>query len=129
MGFEAVTLRIPPVGYCLETSARLMCFISLHLFVYRAHEEATWKAKAQFAIVLTQSGETFEIMKPSEFKKKTAVAQSVQLLATGLTIERSEFTSRHGQDTDPEARVRFPGTTRKKSSGSGTGSTHPREYN
>jgi hypothetical protein len=31
-------------------------------------------------------------------------------------------------DTDPDARVRFPGTT-KKSSGSGTGSTQPREYN
>jgi hypothetical protein len=27
------------------------------------------------------------------------------------------------------SRVRFPGTTTKKSSGSGTGSTQPREYN
>lgn len=38
---------VSPVGYCLETSALLMCFISLHLFVYRAHKEATWKAKIQ----------------------------------------------------------------------------------
>jgi hypothetical protein len=30
--------------------------------------------------------------------------------------------------TDPEARVRFP-ALQKKSSGSGTGSTQPREYN
>jgi hypothetical protein len=30
--------------------------------------------------------------------------------------------------TDPEARVRFPALP-KKSSGSGTGSTQPREYN
>jgi hypothetical protein len=31
--------------------------------------------------------------------------------------------------TDPEARVRFPALPEKKSSGSGTGSTQPREYN
>jgi hypothetical protein len=31
--------------------------------------------------------------------------------------------------TDPEARVRFPALSEKKSSGSGTGSTQPREYN
>jgi hypothetical protein len=32
--------------------------------------------------------------------------------------------------TDPEARVRFPALPeKKKSSGSGTGSTQPREYN
>jgi hypothetical protein len=31
--------------------------------------------------------------------------------------------------TDPEARVRFPVLPGKKSSGSGTGSTQPREYN
>jgi hypothetical protein len=31
--------------------------------------------------------------------------------------------------TDPEARVQIPGITRKKNSGSGTGSTQPREYN
>jgi hypothetical protein len=31
--------------------------------------------------------------------------------------------------TDPEARVRFPALPEKKSSGSGTGSTRPREYN
>jgi hypothetical protein len=30
--------------------------------------------------------------------------------------------------TDPEARVRFPALPKKKSSGSGTGSTQPREY-
>jgi hypothetical protein len=30
---------------------------------------------------------------------------------------------------DPEARVRFPALPEKKSSGSGTGSTQPREYN
>jgi hypothetical protein len=29
----------------------------------------------------------------------------------------------------PEARVRFPALPEKKSSGSGTGSTQPREYN
>jgi hypothetical protein len=31
--------------------------------------------------------------------------------------------------TDPEAQVRFPALPEKKSSGSGTGSTQPREYN
>jgi hypothetical protein len=31
--------------------------------------------------------------------------------------------------TDPEALVRFPALPEKKSSGSGTGSTQPREYN
>jgi hypothetical protein len=31
--------------------------------------------------------------------------------------------------TDPEARVRFPALPEKKCSGSGTGSTQPREYN
>jgi hypothetical protein len=31
--------------------------------------------------------------------------------------------------TDTEARVRFPALPEKKSSGSGTGSTQPREYN
>jgi hypothetical protein len=31
--------------------------------------------------------------------------------------------------TDPEARVRFPAIQEKKRSGSGTGSTQPREYN
>jgi hypothetical protein len=31
--------------------------------------------------------------------------------------------------TDPEARVRFPALPEQKSSGSGTGSTQPREYN
>jgi hypothetical protein len=31
--------------------------------------------------------------------------------------------------TDPEARVRFPALPEKKSSGSGTESTQPREYN
>jgi hypothetical protein len=31
--------------------------------------------------------------------------------------------------TDPEARVRFPALPEKASSGSGTGSTQPREYN
>jgi hypothetical protein len=31
--------------------------------------------------------------------------------------------------TDPEARVRFPALPKKKSNGSGTGSTQPREYN
>jgi hypothetical protein len=31
--------------------------------------------------------------------------------------------------TDPEARVRFPALPEKKSSGSGTGFTQPREYN
>jgi hypothetical protein len=30
---------------------------------------------------------------------------------------------------DPEARVRFTALPEKKSSGSGTGSTQPREYN
>jgi hypothetical protein len=33
------------------------------------------------------------------------------------------------QITDPEARVRFSALPEKKSSGSGTGSTQPREYN
>jgi hypothetical protein len=31
--------------------------------------------------------------------------------------------------TDPEARVQFPALPEKQSSGSGTGSTQPREYN
>jgi hypothetical protein len=31
--------------------------------------------------------------------------------------------------TDPQARVRFPALPEKKSSGSGTGSTQPHEYN
>jgi hypothetical protein len=31
--------------------------------------------------------------------------------------------------TDPEARVRFPALPEKNSSGSGTGSTQPHEYN
>jgi hypothetical protein len=31
--------------------------------------------------------------------------------------------------TNPEARVRFPALPEKKSSGSGTGYTQPREYN
>jgi hypothetical protein len=34
-----------------------------------------------------------------------------------------------GQATEPEARVQFPVLPEKKSSGSGTGSTQPREYN
>jgi hypothetical protein len=40
----------------------------------------------------------------------------------GTRVETASVT------TDQESRVRFPGTI-KKSSGSGTGSTQPREYN
>jgi hypothetical protein len=42
---------------------------------------------------------------------------------TASVVYWSEFLA-----TDPEARVRFPPLP-KKSSGSGTGSTQPREYN
>jgi hypothetical protein len=45
------------------------------------------------------------------------------LSATASVVQWSEFLA-----TDPEARVRFPALP-KKSSGSGTGSTQPREYN
>jgi hypothetical protein len=47
---------------------------------------------------------------------------NVQLTAS--VVYWSEFLA-----TDPEARVRFPALPEKKSSGSGTGSTQPREYN
>jgi hypothetical protein len=42
---------------------------------------------------------------------------------TASVIKWSEFLA-----TDPEARVRFPALPEKKSSGSGTGSTQPREF-
>jgi hypothetical protein len=43
---------------------------------------------------------------------------------TASVVWWSEFLA-----TDMEARVRFPSLPEKKSSGSGTGSTQPREYN
>jgi hypothetical protein len=43
---------------------------------------------------------------------------------TASVVQWSEFLA-----ADPEARVRFPALPGKKSSGSGTGSTQPREYN
>jgi hypothetical protein len=43
---------------------------------------------------------------------------------TASVVWLSEFLA-----TDPEARVRFPALPEKKSSGSGTGSTQPCEYN
>jgi hypothetical protein len=43
---------------------------------------------------------------------------------TASVVKWSEFLA-----TDPEARVRFPALPEKKSSGSGSGSTQPREYN
>jgi hypothetical protein len=43
---------------------------------------------------------------------------------TASVVFWSEFLA-----TDPEARVRFPALSEKKSSGSGMGSTQPREYN
>jgi hypothetical protein len=43
---------------------------------------------------------------------------------TASVVKWSEFFA-----TYPEARVRFPALPEKKSSGSGTGSTQPREYN
>jgi hypothetical protein len=43
---------------------------------------------------------------------------------TASVVWWSEFLA-----TDPEARVRFPALPGKKSSGSGTGFTQPREYN
>jgi hypothetical protein len=45
-------------------------------------------------------------------------------LQTASVVKWSEFLATH-----PEARVRFPALPQKKSSGSGTGSTQPREYN
>jgi hypothetical protein len=45
-------------------------------------------------------------------------------LMTASVVWWSEFLA-----TDPEARVRFPALPEKKSSGSGTGSIQPREYN
>jgi hypothetical protein len=50
-----------------------------------------------------------------------------QFTTTGTTasvVQWSEFLA-----TDPEAQVRFPALPEKKSSGSETGSTQPREYN
>jgi hypothetical protein len=49
------------------------------------------------------------------------------LLAVTLGSDKSnmlEFLA-----TDPEARVRFPALTEKRSNGPGTGFTQPREYN
>jgi hypothetical protein len=43
---------------------------------------------------------------------------------TASVVYWSEFLA-----TDPVARVRFPALPEEKSSGSGTGSTQPREYN
>jgi hypothetical protein len=43
---------------------------------------------------------------------------------TASVVQWSEFLA-----TDPEARVRFPALPEKKSTGSGTGSTQPCEYN
>jgi hypothetical protein len=48
---------------------------------------------------------------------------SVLSAGTASVVQWSEFLA-----TVPEARVRFPALP-KKSSGSGTGSTQPREYN
>jgi hypothetical protein len=48
----------------------------------------------------------------------------LKLSATASVVYWSEFLA-----TDPEVRVRFPALPGKKSSGSGTGSTEPREYN
>jgi hypothetical protein len=47
-----------------------------------------------------------------------------ELTMTASVVWWSEFLA-----TDPEARVRFPALPEKKSSGSGTGFTQPREYN
>jgi hypothetical protein len=44
--------------------------------------------------------------------------------STAFVVYWSKFLA-----TDPEARVRFPALRERKSSGSGTGSTQPREYN
>jgi hypothetical protein len=48
----------------------------------------------------------------------------VQASAAPENIKKVKFLA-----TDPEARVRFPALLKKKSSGSGTRSTQPREYN
>jgi hypothetical protein len=45
-----------------------------------------------------------------------------------VTASTNDFLFTEFLATDPEARVRFP-ALQKKSSGSGTGSTQPREYN
>jgi hypothetical protein len=50
--------------------------------------------------------------------------QVTGLNTTASVVLWSEFLA-----TDPEARVRFPALPEKKSSGSGTGFTQPREYN
>jgi hypothetical protein len=46
------------------------------------------------------------------------------IILTASVVWWSEFLA-----TDLEARVRFPALPEKKSIGSGTGSTQPREYN
>jgi hypothetical protein len=48
---------------------------------------------------------------------------------TTLHMQVNNFTILEFLATDPEARVRFPALPEKKSSGCGTGSTQPREYN
>jgi hypothetical protein len=55
----------------------------------------------------------------------------LNLLSVGIILFRISLWS-SGQKflaTDLEARVRFPALPEKKSSGSGTGSTQPSEYN
>jgi hypothetical protein len=56
--------------------------------------------------------------------KTNAIYNVIYIYMTASVILWSEFLA-----TDPEARVRFPALPEKKSSGSGTGSSQPREYN
>jgi hypothetical protein len=49
---------------------------------------------------------------------------SIALNLAASVVQWSELLA-----TDPKAQVRFPALLEKKSSGSGTGSTQPREYN
>jgi hypothetical protein len=54
---------------------------------------------------------------------KGNIFKHVFVIATASVVWWSEFLA-----TDPVARVRFSALPEKKSSGSGTGSTQPREY-
>jgi hypothetical protein len=58
------------------------------------------------------------------YKNSQSIIQNVWYSGTASVVYWSEFLA-----TDPEARARFQALPEKKSNGSGTGSTQPREYN
>jgi hypothetical protein len=72
----------------------------------------------------------WKIDRTKNLKKIVYVISDLNIFLVGVTCRKTASVVRVVfLATDPEARVQFPALPEKKSSGSGTGSTQPREYN